>query len=560
MRWHWYWPPSPATRGLRRRLSAFGAGWASSPLRKLVQAASLALFLALLFWVLWPYRQDAAGAFARREVVEAEAFLALDPLVSLSASIAARTAAWSLAWAGALLAASVLLPRLFCGYLCPLGTCIDLADWAVGRHVRRGAGPTGRRWTSLKYAVLIAVLAAAVAGVTLSGYVAPIPVLTRGLGFLLGPPQLRAALGADAAGPMPAAAVAAVALLAAVLATTLLGRRFWCRVLCPTGAIFALAARVGLMRRRVTDRCTDCGECAESCPFDAIRPDRATDAAECVVCQQCAGVCPTGAIEFVGRFYRSGAGRAAAPAAGGGGISRRAVIVGAAAGVTGGLALAGAARGGFGGGAAISAEPPVRPPGSLPERRFLAACVRCGSCIKGCPTGVLVPTGAGRGFDALWTPRLDCDRAGCAPDCNVCGQACPTGAIRALPMAEKRLAHIGLAEVNTRTCRPHAGKGQCRLCVDACKQAGYDAIEFRLVGVEVDASGMPVEDTGTLAPVLIPERCVGCGLCQAVCHKVNVRQLRVLGSSAIVVRATGATSTDAEFTPLPSVPPGPSST
>ena len=171
---------------------------------------------------------------------------------------------------------------------------------------------------------------------------------------------------------------------------------------------------------------------------------------------------------------------------------------------------------------------------------------------------MLVPTGAGRGFDFLWTPRLDCDRAGCAPDCNVCGHACPTGAIRALPMSEKRVAHIGLAEVNGRTCLPHAGKGPCRLCVDACKQAGYDAIEFRLVGVEMDASGMPVEDTGTLAPVLIPERCVGCGLCQAVCHKINVRQLRVLAASAIVVRAGAEAAKASSVRPAsPQVPPVP---
>ncbi|MBM4154453.1 MAG: 4Fe-4S binding protein [Lentisphaerae bacterium] len=531
MRWNWYRPPPPRRRSLRHRVPALGAGWATSPWRKATQTLCLLAFGALVFHVLRPEARDAAAAFERREIVEAEAFLLLDPLVGTTAVLASRAWHVSLAWAAAVLAACLVVPRLFCGYLCPLGTLIDLADWAAGRHLRRFHLPAWGGWTRIRYAVLVAIAAAAAAGTMLAGFAAPIPVLTRGLAFVLGPLQSRLMNGADAGNAAFAGTAAGAAILAFTLAATVLGPRFWCRVLCPTGALLSLAGRAGFLRRRTTERCTHCGECESVCTFGAIRDDHTTRDTECTTCQQCGGACPAGAIDFV-----IGAGAAPAPSPPAAeGLSRRALLVGAATGLLGGLGASRAAAPG----AAGAVEPPLRPPGSLPEPAFLAACVRCASCIKGCPTGVLVPTAPGHGFHSLWTPRFDADRAGCAPDCAICGQACPTGAIAPLPLEEKRRVRVGLAAVDIETCLPHAGKQDCRLCVDACKAAGYDAIEFILTGVEMDASGAPVEDTGRLAPSVIADRWGGCGLCQAICHRINVREAPTLAASAIVVRAGG---------------------
>ncbi|MGZ0173437.1 MAG: 4Fe-4S binding protein, partial [Planctomycetales bacterium] len=83
----------------------------------------------------------------------------------------------------------------------------------------------------------------------------------------------------------------------------------------------------------------------------------------------------------------------------------------------------------------------------------------------------------------------------------------------ALPLEEKRHARMGLAIINESTCLPFNGDA-CQLCVDECTAAGYDALEFIAVGTEVDELGQPIEGTGELAPLLIPDKCVGCGLCQ----------------------------------------------
>jgi coenzyme F420-reducing hydrogenase gamma subunit len=67
--------------------------------------------------------------------------------------------------------------------------------------------------------------------------------------------------------------------------------------------------------------------------------------------------------------------------------------------------------------------------------------------------------------------------------------------------------------------------------------AGYEAIEFVRVGTTMDAAGRPLADSGYLAPVVLSERCVGCGLCQARCRAINVKAKGLLDESAIVVEA-----------------------
>ncbi len=178
---------------------------------------------------------------------------------------------------------------------------------------------------------------------------------------------------------------------------------------------------------------------------------------------------------------------------------------------------------------------PVRPPGSVPEREFLQLCIRCGECYKACPNNVLQPEGLQQGLEGLWTPLVNADWAGCESSCNACGQVCPTGAIRALPMNEKQVVRMGLAIVNDQTCLPLLGREACQLCVDECNAAGYKAIEFQQVHTRLDNDGLPVEGSGFLAPVVIADKCVGCGLCQIRCFAINVKEKHTLRKSAIVI-------------------------
>lgn len=523
---------------LRRILGRIGSTVEMAPVRRGIQAAAFLLFLGLVFWASWPYdARPVAGAawpshyadnLAAKAPLPVDTFLAIDPLVAISTAIAGRTWVWSLTAAAGILLVCVLIPRGFCGYLCPLGTLIDLFDWSIGRRVTRFRVAEVGWWRHLRYLVLAGCLVAALLGVMLAGVVAAIPVITRGLAFAVDPLVLGLARGWHAVPPPNWGHLVSLLLFAGFLALGLLRPRFWCRHLCPSGAVFSAANAFRASERKVTTACIGCDQCIAACPFDAINPDWSTRTDACTLCQTCGGACPTKAITFVGRTAVVDA-QPADPAAAQPRVSRRELL---GAGLGGALAAVGVR-----GLTPAATVAPLRPPGSVPEHDFLQLCIRCDACLKVCPNNVLQPLGFAQGLDGLWTPVVTPAWAGCDPSCNACGQACPTGAIRPLPLSEKRHARIGLAEVVEATCLPIAGREACQLCVDECRAAGYDAIEFRRVHTELGPDGEPVEGSGFLAPVVLAESCVGCGLCETRCTAINVRERAVLGETAIRIVA-----------------------
>lgn len=531
--------PATGKKGLvRRGLQKVGTTWLSSPWRRVVQAAFFLLFLCFFVYVCWPYGgTNYAQHRESKELVDAETFLILDPLVSLSTAIAAKSWVWSLTAAGIILAVCIFVPRGFCGYVCPLGTVIDLFDWAVGKRVKKFQLKDHDRgwWVNLKYYLLVACLVAGLFGVLLTGFVAAIPIITRAMLFVVGPVEQGLLRGWYQVPPWNWGHAVSLVLFAAVLGLGIFRRRFWCQYVCPTGAIFSLGNLFRATERKVESTCINCNKCVEVCPFDAIKTDFTTRTAECTLCQTCGGVCPTHAIKFVSRWDFSNLKAEDPERPPEAKPSRRGFLA---------AALSGAAST-FGvqrlWGANVAETPskdlPVRPPGSVPEQEFLQKCIRCGECFQACPNNVLQPEGFEQGLEGLWTPKVEANWAGCESGCNNCGQVCPTGAIRALPMEEKRVARMGLALVNQETCLPFAGREACQMCVDECNAAGYHAIEFVRVHVKLDEQGMPIPDTGFVAPVVLPEKCVGCGLCQTRCNIINAKEKGLLQETAIWIEA-----------------------
>lgn len=496
----------------------------------------------------WTFHESAPGSWpshyaddlARKEKLPAEVFLAIDPLVSLSTAVASRSWVWSLASAGVILIVCVLIPRGFCGYLCPLGTLIDLFDWAVGRRVTRFRVSDEGWWVHIKYYLLLGVMVCAVLGVLVSGYVAAIPVITRGMLFLGEPAQSGVLREWRLIPPISAGHIFSIALFFAVLGLGLLKPRFWCKYVCPSGAVFSLGNLFRVTERKVESTCINCNKCVEICPFDAIKPDFTTRVTDCTLCQTCGGVCPTHAIKFVERWNQVELKIVGDPPTHETALGRRGFLslaAGTAAAAVSGAGLAMVTKGATADASDPGYLPPIRPPGSVPEPEFLQMCIRCGECFKACPNNVLQPMGLGEGLNNLWTPKAAPDWAGCEPSCNACGQVCPTGAIRALALVEKKAARMGLAVVNQSTCLPFAGREACQLCVDECAAAGYNAIEFTQVHTQVDSDGQPLAGTGFLAPVVLADKCVGCGICQTRCYGINKDEKGLLEQSAIIIEA-----------------------
>ena len=529
--------PVTGKKGLARRvLQNIGTTWHSSPWRRVVQAGFFIAFLAFFCYVCWPYGGASyAGHRESKEKVAAETFLILDPLVSLSTAIASKSWVWSLSAAGIILLACIFIPRGFCGYVCPLGTVIDLFDWAVGKRIQRFKLKDETRgwWVNLKYYLLLGCLVAGMCGVLLTGFVAAIPVITRAMLFLVSPLQMGTERGFYQIPAWNGGHAVSLVLFLAVLGLGLFRRRFWCQYVCPSGAIFSIGNLFRATERKVESSCISCNKCVEICPFDAIKADYHTRTADCTLCQSCGGVCPTHSIKFVPRWDFSNLKKEEAPPDAK--PSRRGFLTATFAGAASALSIQRLAGANVAGTA--SKNLPIRPPGSVAEQEFLEQCIRCGECFQACPNNVLQPMGFKQGLEGLWTPEVVANWAGCESGCNNCGQVCPTGAIRALPMEEKRVARMGLAIVDQQTCLPIAGREACQMCVDECTSAGYNAIEFARVRVKVDEDGQPVPGSGFLAPVVLADKCVGCGLCQTRCNLINVKAKGLLKETAIRVEA-----------------------
>jgi len=301
-------------------------------------------------------------------------------------------------------------------------------------------------------------------------------------------------------------------MFAGIVALGTLARRFWCRNLCPLGALLGLLGKWAPLRLQVSDKCNRCGRCSMECKTGAIpeAPDGYLGP-ECIACYRCVDICPKEALR-VG--MAAGPGRNDAVR-----LDRRRLLGAAGVGVAAAVLprVDWTARGSGAGSRAlkISSERLVRPPGSQAEAPFAAACVRCGECMAACPNNALQPAVGEGGLEALGTPILVPRIGPCLQDCAACGKVCPVRAIEPFTVGEKPHLYMGTAYVDRSRCIAWADGKKCLVCDEACS---YDAVSQQTV------DGVP-------RPVVNADICVGCGLCEYVCP--------VEPSGAVHVSASG---------------------
>lgn len=156
---------------------------------------------------------------------------------------------------------------------------------------------------------------------------------------------------------------------------------------------------------------------------------------------------------------------------------------------------------------------PLRPPGAIDEPGFLGLCVRCGNCIRACPTHIIKPAVGQHGLASLLTPVLQFTENYCLVDCTRCMAVCPSGALARLSVEDKADKPIGLAKVDMRVCLLADGR-DCSECRRWCP---HEAIRYVWCEVEY-----------TLIPKIDPVRCTGCGACEAVCPTKPTRAIVVV--------------------------------
>jgi polyferredoxin len=533
--------------------------------------------------------------------------LQLDPLVGLGTLLTTGTVYAGLLWGLASLALTVILGRFFCGWMCPFGTMHQLTGYLAHRRdstAARLANNRPRRGQAVKYYILVFLLSAAAVEASINLISSPfsgnwlpyLPVLLILLVLIAGilPPGaidrrrftkilLTAAAAALVAGflvrelaispaslqiglldplalvyrsvnltlvpffersalpPTPQPRLyEGVWLIGALFWTALWLNlwipRFYCRFVCPLGALFGVCSRSAVWRIGKREAaCEDCRLCEKHCE-GACAPTGQIHWQECVLCLNCMTDCRHGLMTYQPRV--SAGGEIRSPD-----LGRRGFLVSAFAGAVSipMLRLNGNT------GPNWNAEL-VRPPGALPEEEFLARCIKCGQCMRVCPTNVIHPAGMEAGLETLWTPRLNfrIGTSGCQYNCIACGNLCPTAAIRPLSIDERMgrndfagrgPVRIGTAFVDRGRCLPWAMDRPCIVCQENCPVSPKAIVTRETFSTVLSMDSIPVRRAAGRSielqrPVLEPGRfATGDYYCELARNRGTLR-LRISGNGA----------------------------
>ncbi|MDI6733323.1 MAG: 4Fe-4S binding protein [Planctomycetota bacterium] len=491
-------------------------------LRRISQIIFLVLFICLLL---------SSSAFLG--IIPVNLFFISNPFLALSTILAGRTLPLVFISAGVLILISMFLGSVFCGWVCPLGTTMDIFRRLRAKNQEPKVKSQKPRLAHIKYFILASIIIISLFGVNIAGWFDPITIAFKGfaLGLYPATDYLLKAVGIVEHNPLVFYnSLLFFIILVLILLVTLYQSRFWCRNLCPLGALLAIVSKWRILNINLNKQlCSECNLCLSVCKtgvFNSVDPESVRGDAdvsakdllavspyrinfanlsindkECIQCFSCVKECPQDGISI--GFFK---GRRISPSF----IPERRSLI-----IASGVAILSAPllR------KTLSLKknlhiPLLRPPGSArSEIDFLAKCLRCGECIKVCPTNGLQPLLSDAGLYALFSPTLVPRIGHCSYYCNTCGQVCPSGAIKPLELGDKQEYKIGLAYFDTTRCIPYAHKKNCLCCEEYCPLP-QKAIEH-------------YEKDGINYPYIIEELCIGCGLCENICPVSGLAAIRV---------------------------------
>lgn len=409
------------------------------------------------------------------------------------------------------LIATLLVGRVYCSHLCPLGALQDIFIWTSKKNFKHRKYPYSKPLYLLHYGITFFIIASALCGgLILLNFFEPFSSFGRIVSSLLRP--LVVFLNNTAATVLVKQQIyflyeiplktftlfvysATLIFIGGLYWLSYFYGRFFCNTLCPVGGVLSLLSRVSLFRISIEpDKCNDCGLCERVCRARCIdSKNRNIDFAACVGCFDCVSSCPTLGLKYA---FNKNKLSAQPPVD----EKRRRVIVGASTGI---LAMIKFPQKAFSENSTYekSRKTPVVAPGAQSIERFTNFCTACHLCVSSCPTRVLQASFLEFGIVGIMQPRMDYTVNYCIYDCTLCGEVCPTGAIQALLPDEKKLVQIAKTQFVKEDCIVETKKTDCGACSEHCPTKAVKMVPYgKLFLPEVDN-----------------QYCVGCGACEHAC-------------------------------------------
>ncbi|MFC2106967.1 4Fe-4S dicluster domain-containing protein [Bacteroidota bacterium] len=422
---------------------------------------------------------------------------------------------------------TLILGRLYCSTICPLGVFQDIIIYIKRRLTRKKRFRYIKPNKLSRYSILIAstglwLFVSSFFIILLDPYslfgristtlFRPVLLtLNNLLSKFLGLFEIYSVYPVDIKSSSIGAIVFSLLALFIIIYLSLRLARIYCNLICPVGTFLGLISKISFFKIRMNESlCNSCGACSAKCKAGCIDSfNKKVDHSRCIVCFNCLDSCSQNGIAFSHKKQSEVILKSIESSFD---SSKRSSLK------IGGLIAIGALSESFSMAQEkvaivdknkkykalipVIREHPVTPPGSIGLENFNSNCTSCYLCVSACPTQVLQPSFLKYGLNGFMQPYMDYITSFCNFDCTVCGEVCPTKAIKPLPLEEKQLVQMGIAEFIEDNCIVKTENTDCGACSEHCPTK---AVNMK-----------PYEGTLTI-PYVTDEICIGCGACEFAC-------------------------------------------
>ncbi|MGN1375453.1 MAG: 4Fe-4S dicluster domain-containing protein [Prevotella sp.] len=423
---------------------------------------------------------------------------------------------------------TLLIGRLYCSVICPLGVMQDIFSWISEQRKRkkyRFQYSKEVKW--LRYGMFILFIACMLVGINaIVVLLAPYSSYGRIVSNIFAPiyrwgnnilafmaERVDSYSFYNTEVYMKNLSTFVIAVFTFIIIGMLSWRkgRIYCNTICPVGTILGFFSRFSLFRPVIDNsKCKNCSLCSHRCKSSCINyKNHSIDYNRCVACMDCIDTCKHGALHLKLRWSKNIEKRTDESIAQSQIDNARRKFLSA----TALLAITSAVKAQqkkVDGGLAVieDKQKPQRttsilPAGSHSAQYFANHCTACQLCVSVCPNDVLIPS---TDIKTLMQPEMSYERGYCRPECNRCSEVCPAEAIRPITIAEKSSTRIGHAIWIKKNCIPLTDGVSCGNCARHCPAGA-------ILMVPSDS-----KDPDSLKiPVINVERCIGCGACEHLC-------------------------------------------